>query len=107
MPVEHVEGDGRHSEEIHRGDGFLMVPKKGKPALGWLGVPRRSFHPAGNGSFRDIEPEHSEFAVNPRRTPGWILGDHAEDQAAHLLGYWLPANGSAHPGDRSPIESES
>src|SRR5262249_5068617 len=105
--VEDSEGDRWHGEEIHRRDGFSMVSQERKPALGGLGVPRRSFDPSRNGSFSYIEPEHSEFAVNPRRTPGRILGHHAEDQAAHLLGHSLPAHCSGHHGHRSPVEPES
>jgi len=43
---------------------FPMVSQKGKPTFGWLGISGRSFHPAGNRSFRDIETEHEKFAVN-------------------------------------------
>jgi hypothetical protein len=38
------------------------------------------FHPAGNGSFGNIKTQHEQFSVDARRTPRWILGDHAEDQ---------------------------
>src|ERR1700739_3756940 len=44
-------GDG---EEVHRGDGFLVVAKKGKPALAKLRILRSSFHPTGNRSFGDV-----------------------------------------------------
>jgi hypothetical protein len=78
--VEHTEGDGWNREEIDRGNGFSVVAKKRKPALGWLRIPRRSFHPAGDRSLRDIKTKHQELAMDARRSPGRIFGDHPEDQ---------------------------
>ena len=49
-------------------DSFPMIAQKGQPALGGLRVLGRSFHPAGNGSFRQVEAEHQEFAMDARRT---------------------------------------
>jgi hypothetical protein len=34
-----------------------MIAQKGQPALGGLRVLGRSFHPAGNGSFRHVEAD--------------------------------------------------
>ena len=56
--IEDTEGYGRNGKEVHRCDSFPVISKKGKPAFCWLRVSRRSFHPAGNRSFRDIETEH-------------------------------------------------
>src|ERR1035438_5329866 len=55
-------------------------------ALGGLRVLGRSFHPAGNGSFRHVEAEHPEFAMDARRTPTGIVSDHLKDQFTDLLG---------------------
>jgi hypothetical protein len=78
--IKRIGSDRRHSEEVHRRDGFPVISRKGDPALGCLWVPRRSFHPAGNRSFRNIETEHENLAVDARRLPSWILGDNAEDR---------------------------
>jgi hypothetical protein len=58
-------GDGK---EIHGSDNFTMIAQKGQPALRGLRVLGRPFHPAGNGSFRHVEAEHQEFAMDARRT---------------------------------------
>src|ERR1700730_15210507 len=68
--VEHTERNRWHCEEIHRGNRFPMVVKEGHPALGAVGIPRRSFHPTGNGSLgkdqsRACGVPHG-FAVRPR-----------------------------------------
>ena len=47
--VEHAERRRRNGKEIHGGNGFPVITKKGKPTLSRLTVPRCSFHPAGNG----------------------------------------------------------
>src|SRR5216684_2148565 len=77
--------DSRYREEIHRGNGFAMIAQKGQPALSGFRTPGRPFHLTGDGGFRDLEAEHQEFAMNARRTPTWILGDHLEDQLTDLF----------------------
>ena len=91
--IEHTESNRRHGEEVHRRDGFPVISKKGEPAFGWLRVSRRSFHPPGNRSFRDIETEHEKFAVDARRSPGRILGSHPEDQLTNFLRSWSSPGG--------------
>ncbi len=49
--VEHTERDCWNGKEIHGGDGFPVITKKGKPAIATLTVPRRSFHLAESGSL--------------------------------------------------------
>ena len=93
--IEHTEGDGRNGKEVHRRDGFPVISKQGKPAFCWPRVSRRSFHPAGNRSFRDIETEHEKFAVNTWGAPGGVLRDHPKDQIADLLRSPSPAHYSA------------
>ena len=80
IALEHTGSDRRHSEGVHRRDGFAVISKKGEPALGCHQVSRRPFHPAGNRLFRDIETGHENLAVDARRLPSWILGDNAEDR---------------------------
>ena len=91
--IEHTERNRWYGEEIHRRDGFPMISKKGEPAFGWLRVSRRSFHSPGNRSFRDIETEHEKFAVDARRSPRRILGNHPEDQLTNFLRSWSSPGG--------------
>jgi hypothetical protein len=81
--VEHPEGQCRHSEEVHRGNGLTMITKKSSPPLGWLETPRCLPHPARDGPFRNIKAKHLEFPMNARRTPRcdsqppcgrWVVG---------------------------------
>src|SRR5664280_2996086 len=74
--VQHPKGESGDGEEIHGSDSFTMIAQKGQPALGGLRVLGRSFHPAENGSFRHLEAEHQEFAMDARRTPTGIVSDH-------------------------------
>ena len=85
--VEHAEVDRGNSKEIHRGNSFLVVTQKGKPVLARPRILRRTFHPAGNGSFRDIKTEHEKFTVDAGSSPGSVLGHHLENQIANFLGY--------------------
>jgi hypothetical protein len=105
--VEHPESDRWDREEVHRGDGFPVVPQKREPALGWLRVPRRSFHPTGDRSLREIKTEHEEFPVYPRCAPSWILNNHPEDQISNLFRESSPPCWLSDPGDQTPIETEA
>jgi hypothetical protein len=59
--------------------------QKGKPTLGRLRFSRRSFHPSRNRSFRDVEAEHKQFAMNARCSPCRVLRHHAEDQLPNFF----------------------
>jgi len=104
--VEHAERDRRNGKEIHGGDGFPVITKKGKPALA-RPVLRRSFHRAGNGSLGNIKTQHAKFAVDARCAPSGILGDHAEDQIPNLLGSRSSASLLRDPGNQPPIQKET
>jgi hypothetical protein len=75
--------------------------------FGWFRLPWRSFHPAGDRSLGNIEPEHQEFAVNSRCAPCWILGHHAEDQLAHFLRSQSLPDRPSDFGDQLPIQTEA
>ena len=105
--VEHAERDRWNGKEIHGGDGFPVITKKGKPTLSRLTVPRCSLHPAGSGSLGNIKTQHEQFAVDARRTPSRILGDHAEDQIPNLLGGRSSASLLRDPGNQPPIQKET
>ena len=105
--VEHTEGGRWDREEIHCSDNFPMISKEGEPTFGWLGIPRRSFHPAGDRSLRDIKAKHKEFAMDARGTPRSVLGDHPEDQLPNLLRRLFSPNLRPDLGDQPPIQAES
>jgi hypothetical protein len=95
--AEDAEGYGWHSEEIHGGNGFSVIPQKRTPSLGGLWICCGSSHPTGNRPLGNIEPKHPEFAVDTRRAPGWVLDRHAKDQIPHPFGESLPAYPSRSP----------
>src|SRR5215469_12091195 len=82
--VEDAEADRGHGEEVHGRNRFPVISKKSAPTLGWLGIPRNSLHPAGDTSLGYLEAQHEQFAVNARRTPGWVLRHHTDDQLQNL-----------------------
>ena len=84
-PIQHTEGQCRYSEKVHRRYGFPVVTQECCPSLRWLRVSRSSTHPAQHSSFRDVKTEHLELAMNPRRTPGLVFCNHAEDQFAKFF----------------------
>ena len=86
--VEHTEGNCRNSEKIHPGNGFTVVAKKPKPAPAGLRVPRRSFHPAGNGSFGHLKTKHEKLAVDAQRSPGGFSASFGGSTAEPL---WISA----------------
>jgi hypothetical protein len=104
--VEKIESDCWHCEEVHGGNGFSMIAQKGEPAFRRLRISWRFAHPAGNGSFGNIETEHQELTVNPQRAPGRVLGHHTEDEIPYFFGN-PPPDHSPSPGDQTPIERES
>src|SRR5882762_10863142 len=107
--VEDAKRDRWNSEEIHRRNGFPVIAKKREPAFGWPGIPRGSFHPTRNRSFRDIETEHENLAVNARCSPRRILDDHSEDQLAHFLRSLSSPDrpAGADFGNQLPVQPES
>ena len=105
--IEYGEGDRRNREEIHRRDGLPMVTQKSKPALGWIRVCGRSFHPAGNRSFGNVQTEHEKFSVDAGSSPAGILGHHLEDEIANLFRCRLSAHGLANLRNHPPVPTES
>ena len=105
--VEHAEGDRRNREEIHGGNGFPMVTKKGEPALGWVRVPGGPFHPAGNRSFGNGKSEHEKFSVDTGSFPIGVLGHHLEDQIPNFFRNLSSANGLSDFRNHPPVPTES
>src|ERR1700751_172292 len=77
--VENPEGQSRHGEEVHGSDSFAMVAKKRQPHLGWIRILAGTFDPTRNGSFRDVETHFEQLPVDAKRSPRWVLSDHAKD----------------------------
>ncbi len=90
--IQNTESERRHCEEIHRCNRLTMVAQERSPTLGWLGIFRSLPHPPKHGTFRNVEAQHPELAMNPRRAPGAVLGDHAEDMFSQCLARRLPSN---------------
>jgi hypothetical protein len=105
--VEHAERNRWHREEIHGGNRFPMVAKKGQPALGLVGISRRSLHPTRDGSLGKFKTEHAEFPMDPRRSPAGVLNDHPKDQFPNLLRCWSSSDLPPDSGDQSPVHSKT
>ena len=104
--VQHAEGDRRHGEEIHRSNGFTMVLQKSRPLLCRLRTPRRLPLPAQHGSLGNIKAKHLQFTMNPRRTPGRIVADHAKNQFAQFPADASSPHASLMPREPRPVQLE-
>ena len=49
--IEQIESHRRDGEEVHRGDGFPVIPQECHPSLGWFGISGDASHLPGNGSL--------------------------------------------------------
>jgi hypothetical protein len=58
-----------------------MIGEECAPCLGWWSLTR---HQPRDGSFRHLDAEFVQFAVNPRRTPQWVGSRHLADQPTNL-----------------------
>ena len=79
MPVQNTERERWDGEEVHRRNGLAMVSQERYPLLDGNRVSRGSPDPSRDTPFRDLETQLEQFAVNARRSPGRILGNHTED----------------------------
>ena len=82
-------------EKVHRRDGLAMVSEERQPLLDGICISRGSPHPSRDTPFREIETQLEQFAVNARRSPGRILGNHSKDQGANLFADTLPPSYSS------------
>lgn len=98
-------GDGGHSEEIHAVDDLAVVGEKGAPLLRCVGIGWAAGDKAGDGAFGDLEAELLHLAVDARRAPSWILGDHPAHEGTDL-GLRCRAS-SAAPRSPTPISFEA
>jgi hypothetical protein len=95
-----------HGKEVHCGDNFAMIAQKGRPSVCRLGTPRRSPHPAQDGTFRNIEAKHLQFSMNAWRTPSPVLSDHAKDEFAQFPADAFPSHALSMPREPRPIQLE-
>jgi hypothetical protein len=65
-----------------------------------------STDPSRDAPLRNIETQFEQFAVNARCSPGWILGNHAEEQRAKLFADTFPSAYLSDFGDPCPIQTK-
>jgi hypothetical protein len=83
--IQNTKGERWDGKEVHRSNGFPMIPEERQPSLCRIWISRSAPNPSRDTSFREIETQLEQFAVNARRSPGRILGHHTEDQGANLF----------------------
>src|SRR5215472_2511979 len=101
--TKHERWDG---EKVHRSNGVAIVPEERQPLLDGIWTSRGSPDPSRDTPFREIETQLEQFAVNARRSPGGILGNHLKDQGANLLADTLPPSYSSESRDPCAIQTK-
>jgi hypothetical protein len=77
--IQPVEGQGWDHAEINRCYCLRVVPQERLPALrAWRSSSTN--HVSGDGGLRDLEPQHQQFAMDPRCPPRRIVPAHPPDQ---------------------------
>jgi len=82
-------------EKVHRRNGLAMVSEERQPLLDGIWISRGSSDPSRDTPFREIEAQLEQFAVNARRSPGRIVGNHLKDQGANFLADAVPPSYSS------------
>ena len=93
--VQNTERERWDGEEVHRSNGLAMVSEERQPSFHRIWISRSAPDPSRDTPFREIETQLEQFAVNARRSPGRILGNHTEDQGANLFADTLPPSYSS------------
>jgi hypothetical protein len=83
--VQNTKRERWDGEEIHCSNDLAMVSEECQPSLHGIWISRSSADPSRDTPFRELETQLEKFAVNARRSPGRILGEHTEDQGANLF----------------------
>src|SRR5260370_3970340 len=104
--VQNTKRERWDGEEIHCSNGLAMVSEERQPSLHGIWISRSSPDPSRDTPFRDLEAQLLKFAVNARRSPGRILGNHPKDQRANLFADTLPSSYLADSGDPRPIQTK-
>jgi hypothetical protein len=68
---EELEGQSGDDQEIDRGRAMDVILQEGPPPV--IGIRRASGHVSGDRCLADEEAELQELAVDPWRTPKWVL----------------------------------
>src|SRR5712671_6793771 len=105
--VQNTKRERWDGEKVHRSNSLAMVAEERQPSLHWVRISRGSADPSRDTPFREIETQLEQFAMNARRSPGWILSNHTEDQGANLFADTLPSSYLADSGDPRPIQAKS
>jgi hypothetical protein len=90
--VQNTKRERWDGEKVHRSNGLAMVSEERQPSLHRVWISRGSPDPSRDTPFREIETQLEQFAMNTRRSPGWILSNHTEDQGANLFADPLPSS---------------
>jgi hypothetical protein len=90
--VQNTKRERWDGEEVHRNNCLTMVSEERQPSLHRICISRGSPDPSRDTPFREIETQLEQFAVNARRSPGRILGNHTEDQGPNLFADTLPSS---------------
>ena len=93
--VQNTKRERWDGEKVHRRNGLAMVSEERQPLLDGIWISRGSPDPSRDTPFREIETQLEQFAVNARRSPGRILGNHLKDQGANLFADTLPPSYSS------------
>src|SRR5258705_7365044 len=81
--VQDLEPDRRHRKEVDGNQGLHVIVEEGPPGLGRrLAAAHQVFAHTG---LADIDAELEQLAVNPRRSPEWVLTTHGPNQRADLF----------------------
>jgi|SRR5215469_3218063 len=82
LAIQQSEGDGSYHEQVDRCDPAGLILQERLPTLRTRSPD--SDHVASNGRFADVDSEHQQFAVDPRRTPQRIFAAHPADQRSNF-----------------------
>jgi len=105
--VQNTKRERWDGEEIHCSNGLAMVSEERQPSLHGIWISGSSPDPSRDTPFRELETQLEQLAVNARRSPGWILSNHTEDQGANLFADTLPSSYLVDSGDPRPIQTKS
>ena len=103
--VQQLERQSGHGEEVEGRDHLAVVLQKGQPALARIALAANPAQIPSHGSFRDLETELLQFAVDLRCAPADILLCHPVDEIANLPGDPRPA--ASRSGSPAPVEMEA
>jgi hypothetical protein len=105
--IQNAKRERRYREEVHGCNCLAMVPEECQPAFGGVWSSRDSPKPSRDRGFREVEAQLEQLAVNARRSPGWILSSHAEDQGPNLFAHTLSASPLSSSGEPFPIKPKA